>query len=165
MEHLMQRYRKENSKSRHICAGFWGTLLNMAVVADMVFAVAVVAFAAGAVPEFQLRIAHIGSAADGAAVGVVCLGSGFASTAGGIKLDHLRLLCSLLPESVFYTEAPGGRQYVDHIFAEKQSAPFSTYGMLSRKQSAPYPTSSFGYSVIPGSSLAPRLKYAFTFSP
>ena len=43
----------------------------MAVVADMIFAVAVVALAAGAVTEFQLRISYIRAAADGAPVGSV----------------------------------------------------------------------------------------------
>ena len=38
-------------------------------------------------------------------------------------------------------------------------------GRLSRTHSAPYPTSRFGYFSNPGSSLAPRRRYAFTFSP
>ena len=45
-------------------------LLNMAVAGNVIFAIAVVALAAGAVPEFQIRIAHIGAAANGAAMGI-----------------------------------------------------------------------------------------------
>ena len=43
-------------------------LFDMLVIADVVFAVAMVAIAPGAVPEFQLRIAHICPPANGAAV-------------------------------------------------------------------------------------------------
>ena len=42
----------------------------MGVIVNMIFAVAVVAAAAGAVTEFQFRIAYIRAAADGAFVGV-----------------------------------------------------------------------------------------------
>ena len=45
-------------------------LLYVAVVVDVILAVAMVAGAAGAVAEFQLGIGNIGSAAYGAAVGV-----------------------------------------------------------------------------------------------
>ena len=51
-------------------------LLYMGMIADMVFTVAVIALAAGTVTEFQLRIAYISPAADGAFVGVVGLGLG-----------------------------------------------------------------------------------------
>ena len=40
------------------------------MVVDVIHAVAVVAVAAGAVAEFQLRVGHVGSAADGTAVGI-----------------------------------------------------------------------------------------------
>ena len=50
------------------------SLLNMAVIGDMLLAVAVIAFAPGAVAEFQFRIRHIGAAADGAPVGIGSLG-------------------------------------------------------------------------------------------
>ena len=43
------------------------------MVVDMLFAVAVVALAAGAVAEFQFRIGYIRLAANGATVGVVGL--------------------------------------------------------------------------------------------
>jgi len=42
----------------------------MLVITDMVFAVAVIALAPGAVPELQLRIAHICPSANGTSVGV-----------------------------------------------------------------------------------------------
>ena len=119
MEHPMQSRRKENSKSRHMCAGLGNGLLDMAVIVDMVFAVTVVALTAGAVPELQFRVADIGFAADGAAMGIVCLGSRLAA-AGGIKLDYLGPLGRLLPESGLCAETPGRRQYIDHILAEEQ---------------------------------------------
>ena len=70
----------------------------MGVIADVFFAVAVVAVAAGAVAEFQLRIGHIGSAADGAAVGVGGLHRGGAGSirAGSGEGDHLGLARGLL---------------------------------------------------------------------
>ena len=48
----------------------------MCMIADMVFTVAVVALTAGAITEFQFRIAHISPAADSAFVGIVGLGLG-----------------------------------------------------------------------------------------
>lgn len=38
-------------------------------------------------------------------------------------------------------------------------------GILSLTHNASYPTCGFGYSINPGSGLAPRPRYAFTFSP
>jgi len=55
-------------------------LLYMGMVVDMILAVAEVAVTAGAVPEFQLRVGHIRSAADGTLVGV----GGFGSGGGGL---------------------------------------------------------------------------------
>ena len=49
------------------------TLLNMGVVADMIFAVAMIAAAAGAVTELQFRMACIGATTDGTFVGIGCL--------------------------------------------------------------------------------------------
>ena len=46
-------------------------LLNVCVVADMLFTVAVIAAAAGAVAELQLRIACIGTTADSTLVGML----------------------------------------------------------------------------------------------
>ena len=64
-------------------------LLDVCMIADVLFTVAVIAIAAGAVTEFQFRIGHIGSTADGTLVGVgflrfrcgaagctVCIGEG-----------------------------------------------------------------------------------------
>ena len=48
-------------------------LFYMGVVADVVLTIAMVAVAAGAVAELQLRIGNIGSAAYGAAVAVIGL--------------------------------------------------------------------------------------------
>ena len=45
----------------------------MNVVADVIFAIAVVAAALGAVAELQVRVAHIGPSADGTAVVVSLL--------------------------------------------------------------------------------------------
>ncbi len=42
----------------------------MRVIADVLLAVAVVAIAAGAVPELQLRIGNVGASADGTPMGV-----------------------------------------------------------------------------------------------
>ena len=53
--------------------------LNMDMIVDMILTVAVVALALGAVAEFQLRVGHIGAAADGAFVGV----GGFRPGGGG----------------------------------------------------------------------------------
>ena len=60
----------------------WLWLLNMAVVVDMLFTVAVVAFAAGAVPEFQIGIGGVRFAADRAFV-PVGLFTGFAAVVVG----------------------------------------------------------------------------------
>ena len=49
-------------------------LFNMAVVADVVFTVAVVAVATGAIPEFQLGVTHIRSTAHRTTVGIWCSG-------------------------------------------------------------------------------------------
>ena len=43
----------------------------MAVIIDMILAVAVVAAATGAVAEFQFRVGNVRSAADGALVGEI----------------------------------------------------------------------------------------------
>ena len=56
-----------------------GRSLNVGVVVDVVFTIAVIALAFGAVAEFQLRVGHIGAAADGAFVGV----GGFRPGGGG----------------------------------------------------------------------------------
>jgi hypothetical protein len=74
------RWRKnENRKKPAQCdvPAFPFGSLNMAVIADMFLAIAIVALATGAIPEFQFRIADIRSAADGAAMGIGGFGCGF----------------------------------------------------------------------------------------
>ena len=92
----------------------------MAVIADMLFTVAVVTLAPGAVAEFQFRIAHIGSAADGTPVGVICLGRFFALGLGGFKTDHLVSYRCLLPHFFLYLVPPGRRQHIYHILTKEQ---------------------------------------------
>ena len=94
----------------------------MGVVTDMVGAVAIVAAAAGAVTELQVRISHIGAAADGAAVIVSKggLGSRFGLLVGeGDGLGGFargRLGC---PGTVRAGTKTGG-QKVQHVLAGKQ---------------------------------------------
>ena len=45
-------------------AGFGLTLLNMHMVVDVIHAVAVIAFAPGAIAKLQVRIVGVGAAAD-----------------------------------------------------------------------------------------------------
>jgi len=54
----------------------------MGVVIDVVGAIAIVAVAAGAVAELQVRIGHIGTAADSAAVVIGCFHRGHACFVG-----------------------------------------------------------------------------------
>ena len=102
------------------------TLINMAVIADVVFTVAVVAFTAGAVAEFQLRIADICTATDGAAMGVGGFGCGHGGLirAGIGEGDHLgatgfltnRLTLAEQPPGV---GPPGNRDHIQHIGTAK----------------------------------------------
>ena len=54
----------------------------MSVIADVIFTVAIVAGAPGAVAELQLRIGNIRPAADGTAMIVRCFGSCYGSLIG-----------------------------------------------------------------------------------
>ena len=96
----------------------------MAVVIDMILAVAMVAFAPGAVAEFQLRIRYIGTAADGTFVGVRRLGLGHRCLVrtgiGEGDRFGLLLLGRALPEEPPGIHPPGHGEYIDHILAEKQ---------------------------------------------
>ena len=119
----MHTCRKENRKSRHRSAGFEDRLLDVAVVADVFFAVAVVAFAAGTIPEFQFRIADIRSSADGAAVGV----GGFFSSSVSFLVDSVEGddFCfsdrsGILGEFPLCLDPPGQGQHVQHIGTEEQ---------------------------------------------
>ena len=70
-----------------LCLPVFGMgLLNVHVGIDVIFTVAVVALALGAIAEFQLRVGYVGSAADGTPVGVGRLGGrhcGFVGTGTG----------------------------------------------------------------------------------
>ena len=97
-------------------------LLNVAVVIDMILAVAVIALAPGAVAELQFRVGHVRPAADGAAVGV----GGFGRSLGGgvgasVELNDL----GLLPGGAFAQQPPGVGppglgDHVEHVFAKEQ---------------------------------------------
>ena len=95
----------------------------MGVIADVIFTVAVISAATGAVAEFQIRMGHIGSSADGTPVGVGRLGSGGGSLVGtGIEADHLGLIlaCLLLFEQTGEVDPPGSGDHIQHILAEEQ---------------------------------------------
>ena len=91
-------------------------LFNMCVVADVILAVAVIAFASGTVPEFQFRIAHIGSAAYGAAV-VVWFGFG---RCVGDKWDRAGFLLGLPMPGPANFHAYRHREKIGKIAAGKQ---------------------------------------------
>ena len=99
-------------------------LFNMHVIGNMVFAVAVVALAPGAVAEFKLREFGIGSAADGAAVGVGGAGpgrSGFAVRSGeGDNLRTVTGLCRVASVLPLQLDPPGKGEQIAHIRAEEQ---------------------------------------------
>ena len=88
----------------------------MGVIIDVILAIAEIAVAAGAVAEFQIRIAHIGASADGAAVGeVLCLpgcGSFFLTEGNGAG----RLFLHRSPAANILQEG----EEIQNIFAGKQ---------------------------------------------
>ena len=87
----------------------------MCVIVDVILTITVVAAATGAIPELQLRIGHIGAAADGAFVGkILFFGSG---ALGGTELDRL---CSFFGVLGLFdnTHLPG--QQIPDILACKQ---------------------------------------------
>ncbi len=95
------------------------------MVGDMLLAVAVVAIAAGTVPEFQFRIGSIGSAADSAAVGVGGLGRGGRCLIGsGIEGNHLWPVPGKILLCPFYTapgiDPPGLGKHIQHITSKEQ---------------------------------------------
>ena len=116
-----RRWEREQKKPAH-CVPAVSDLLDMAVVADMVFAITIVALAPGTVPEFQFRIADVGSAADGAPVGIggFLLFDGFIRT--GVKLDDLWLfgLNRLFAEFSLCLDPPGQGKNVQYVLAEEQ---------------------------------------------
>ena len=62
----------------------------MFVIVDVLFAVAVIAFTAGAIPKFQIRVADVCAATDGAPMVVGSLGGVPGSCL--VEMDHLCLL-------------------------------------------------------------------------
>ena len=48
-------------------------LLNVGVIADVIFTVTIVSVAPGAIAEFQIRMGNVGSSAYGTAVRIRCL--------------------------------------------------------------------------------------------
>lgn len=99
-------------------------LLDVGVVVDMVLTVAVVALAFGAISEFQLWVTHVGSAADGAPMGVwsgrrchrCLIGTGVGEG------DDLRLLgtsLEFLPKSAEIHD-PGNGYHIHNVFSKEQ---------------------------------------------
>ena len=96
------------------------------MIVDVVFAVAVISCAAGAVTEFQLGITDICAAAYGTAVGIGCFdcgSGGLVRTGTGEGNDF----CAILLRRIFFllkqaagVETPGYRKDIDKILAEKQ---------------------------------------------
>ena len=88
------------------------------VAADMLFAVAVIAAAAGTVTELQLRIRHICAAADSAPMGVG-RGSRLGTCphrAGGGEGDRAGLFDGFSPRF----DSPGKGDQILHIRADEQ---------------------------------------------
>ena len=85
----------------------------MDMVVDVILAVAVIAVAPGTVPELQLRVGDIGSAADPAAVGEIPgLGIGFGNKgdrAGGFGCFHFS---GSVQEGEYITDASSHKQQV-----------------------------------------------------
>jgi len=95
----------------------------MTVTINMVFAIAVITLATGAVPEFQMRMTDICSSAYCAAVVIWRLRCCFCCFIGtGIKLNDLGLSLgtSFLVEQSFCICPPRNRHNVQHIFAKEQ---------------------------------------------
>ena len=92
-------------------------LFNMRMAADVVFTVAVVAFAAGAVTEFQIRMAYVSSAAYGAAV--IIVGFGFCLR-GGFELNDLMALGNGFLHLLAYLDTQGKGKKIHHVRAEEQ---------------------------------------------
>ena len=96
------------------------------MAADVFFAIAVVALAAGAVAEFQIRVGNIRPAANGAAVIVGGFGgghSGLIGTGGGERdyVGTLGFRCIfLLPlKQPGCIDPPGHGEYIHHIPAKE----------------------------------------------
>ena len=101
---------------------FWHrrfALVNVDVIADMLFAVTVVAVALGTVAKLQIGMAHISSSADGAAV--VIGGPGRFLCRVNPELDDfvpLGLRC--LAELLLHFDTPGTGQQIQNIRTKEQ---------------------------------------------
>ena len=88
----------------------------MCVIVDVILTITVVAAATGAIPELQLRIGHIGTAADGAFVGqILFFGSG---ALGGTELDRLCSVFGVL--GLFDNTYLPGQQILDILACKQQ---------------------------------------------
>ena len=96
----------------------------MSMIADMILAVAMVAIAPGAVPEFQVRVRHISPAADGTFVGIGGFdrGGGGLVGAGAGEGDYLRagFGFALSSEEPLGIEPPADGEDIQHILAKEQ---------------------------------------------
>jgi len=97
-------------------------LFNVRMIGDVVGTIAVVATAAGAVAELQLRVGHIGPAAYGAAMGVGRFRSRHGSFVGAGRGERncAGFLCGLVPEQATEIGFPGHGDDIAHILAEEQ---------------------------------------------
>ena len=102
-------------------------LFNMGMITDMILTVAVVTAAAGAVAEFQFRIACVGATTDGTLVGVVCMLSGrcgflCGGVGEGYHLGTVLLIfgCFLLLARLLQFDEPGTGKHIQYIFTKEQ---------------------------------------------
>ena len=100
-------------------------LFNVSMVADVVFAVAVVAIAPGTVPEFQIGMGYVSSSADCTAMGVGSLRFGNCCLIGPCfrkrnNLGTFRLLLRFLSEQPPGVDTPGNRNDIQHILAKEE---------------------------------------------
>lgn len=97
-------------------------LFNMGVVVDVVFAVAMISVTTGAVPELQVGMTDIRSAADGTAVIIRCFFRCSFAVAHSVKLNRwlLRSRLCLFAEFSSGVDSPGERDQIYHIFSENQ---------------------------------------------
>ena len=93
----------------------------MTVIVDVLFAVAVIPFAPGAVTEFQFGIADVCSSTDRTAVGIGSFWCGLVCLIRtGVELDDLCLLLGLLPEQPSGIDSPAHGNDIQYILAKEQ---------------------------------------------
>ena len=92
------------------------------MIVDVVLAVAMIAVAAGTIPEFQIGIGYIGSAANTAFMCVGCFyfsSGGFVGSGGG-EGNRAGFLCGFLFKQPFRVDAPSNRYHIENIFAKEE---------------------------------------------